>query len=201
MKSALRRSLLVISLSMALAATAQTVGQPAPPLQARDTRGQTVNLADFKGKTVVLEWVNPGCPFVKKHYGSGNMQGTQKVAVAEGVVWLSISSTHPGSHDYKPAADLAAWAQQQGAHPSAVLMDDDGTVGRAWGAKTTPHLYIVNGAGTLVYAGAIDSKPSPNPADVAGATNYVKQALVEMKKGQPLSQPSSKPYGCSIKYG
>ena len=196
----LRRSLIAAAALCAGVATAQTVGQPAPALTAVDTAGKTVNLADFKGKTVVVEWVNPGCPFVKKHYSAGNMQGTQKAAAADGVVWLTVSSTNPNSSDYKKPAELAAWAKAQGAAPTAVLMDDDGKVGKAWGARTTPHLYIVNGAGTLVYAGAIDSKPSANPADIPGATNYVTQALGELKAGQPLSKPTSTPYGCSVKY-
>jgi peroxiredoxin len=195
-----RRSLIAASLLCAAAAGAQTVGQPAPALMAMDTTGKAVNLADFKGKTVVVEWVNPGCPFVVKHYGAGNMQATQKAATGDGVVWLTVSSTNPESKDYKKPADMAAWKKQQNSAATATLMDDDGKVGKAWGARTTPHLYIVNGAGTLVYAGAIDSKPSTNPADIPGATNFVTQALGELKAGKPVSQATTKPYGCSVKY-
>ncbi len=198
----LKRSFLIVTLFGAVAgaqANAQ-LGQPAPALQVKDAQGKPVSLADFKGKTVVLEWVNPGCPFVKKHYGAQNMQGTQKAARAQGAVWLTISSTAPSHGDYKPPAELSAWLQGQGATPSALLMDDDGTAGKAWGAKTTPHLYIVNPAGLLVYAGAIDSIPSANPADIPKATNYVNQALGELKAGQPISKPATTPYGCSVKY-
>jgi peroxiredoxin len=176
-----------------------TVGQPAPALQAMDANGKAVNLADFKGKTVVLEWVNPGCPFVVKHYGSGNMQATQKAAADQGVVWLTVSSTAANHKDYKKPAELAAWMGQHKAG-STLLMDDAGTVGKAWGAKVTPHMFIVNPAGQVVYNGAIDSKPSANPADIPGATNYVAQALGELKAGQAVSKASSTPYGCSIKY-
>ncbi len=179
---------------------AATVGQPAPNFTATDTSGKLVSLADFKGKHVVLEWVNPGCPFVVKHYSSGNMQGTQKEATAKDVVWLAISSTAPEASDYKKPADLASWMQAQKASATATLMDDDGKVGKAYGARTTPHMYVVNPAGTLVYAGAIDSKASSNVADIAGATNYVKQALAESLAGKPVSAASSRPYGCSVKY-
>ena len=183
-----------------MAWAAATVGQPAPNFTATDTSGKTVSLADFKGKHVVLEWVNPGCPFVVKHYSSGNMQGTQKDATAKGVVWLAISSTAPDASDYKKPTDLAAWMQAQKAAATATLMDDDGKLGKAYGARTTPHMYVVNPAGTLVYAGAIDSKASSNAADIAGASNYVKQALSESLAGKPVSTASSRPYGCSVKY-
>ena len=177
-----------------------TVGQPAPAFTAVDAHGKAVSLADFKGKHVVLEWVNPGCPFVQKHYGSANMQGTQKEATARGVVWLAVSSTAPDASDYKKPAALAAWMQSQKAAATATLMDDDGKVGRAYGARTTPHMYIVDPAGTLVYAGGIDNKPSSNPADIASSTNYVKVALGETLAGKPVTQASTRPYGCSVKY-
>ncbi len=198
---------LVLATTFALAASASslafaaaTVGQPAPNFTATDTSGKAVTLADFKGKHVVLEWVNPGCPFVVKHYSSGNMQGTQKDAVAKDVVWLAISSTAPEASDYKKPGDLAGWMQSQKAAATATLMDDDGKVGKAYGARTTPHMYVVNPAGTLVYAGAIDSKASSNPADIPGATNYVKQAVTESLAGKPVTTASSRPYGCSVKY-
>ncbi len=197
----LRRTLLAaVALCAAGTLHAQAViGQAAPALQAVDASGKAVNLADFKGKTVVLEWVNPGCPFVKKHYGSGNMQATQKAAAGQGVVWLTVSSTAPSHQDYKKPAELAAWMAEQKA-ASTLVMDDSGAVGKAWGAKTTPHLFIVNPAGQVVYNGAIDSKPSANPADIPGATNYVTAALGELKAGQPIAKASTQPYGCSIKY-
>ena len=177
-----------------------TVGQPAPAFTATDTSGKTVSLADFKGKHVVLEWVNPGCPFVVKHYSSANMQGTQKEATAKGVVWLAVSSTAPDASDYRKPADLAKWMQGQKAAATATLMDDDGKVGKAYGARTTPHMYIVDPAGTLVYAGGIDNKPSSNAADIPTSTNYVKAALAETLAGKPVSQASTRPYGCSVKY-
>ncbi len=197
----LRRTLLAaVALCAAGTLHAQAViGQAAPALQAVDASGKAVNLADFKGKTVVLEWVNPGCPFVKKHYGSGNMQATQKAAAGQGVVWLTVSSTAPSHQDYKKPAELAAWMAEQKA-ASTLVMDDSGAVGKAWGAKTTPHLFIVNPAGQVVYNGAIDSKPSANPADIPGATNHVNAALGELKAGQPVAKASTQPYGCSIKY-
>ncbi|RVT83834.1 redoxin domain-containing protein [Inhella crocodyli] len=197
----LRRTLLAAAaLCAAGAVHAQAViGQAAPALQAVDVSGKAVNLADYKGKTVVLEWVNPGCPFVKKHYGSGNMQATQKAAAGQGVVWLTVSSTAPSHKDYQKPAELAAWMAEQKA-ASTLVMDDSGAVGKAWGAKTTPHLFIVNPAGQVVYNGAIDSKPSANPADIPGATNYVTAALGELKAGQPIAKASTQPYGCSIKY-
>ena len=155
MKQLLVATLLACAASAALAAA--TVGQPAPTFTATDTSGKTVSLADFKGKHVVLEWVNPGCPYVVKHYSSANMQGTQKDATAKGVVWLSINSTATEHGDYRAPAAMAQWMQSQKAAATATLMDADGKVGRAYGARTTPHMYIVDPKGTLVYAGAIDS--------------------------------------------
>lgn len=177
------------------------VGQPAPNFTATDTSGKTVSLADFKGRHVVLEWVNPGCPYVVKHYGSQNMQGTQKEATAKGVVWLAVNSTAPDHYDYRAPAAMGQWMAGQKAAASATLMDPDGKVGRAYGARTTPHMYIVDPQGKLVYAGAIDNKPTANPADVATATNHVKVALNEALAGKPVSQATTRPYGCSVKYG
>ncbi len=182
------------------AGAAATVGQPAPAFTATDTAGKTHSLADFKGRHVVLEWVNPGCPYVRKHYGSANMQGTQKQATTQGVVWLAVNSTAADHADYQPPAALAQWMQSQGAAATATLMDADGRIGRAYGARTTPHLYIVDPAGRLVYAGAIDNKATADPADVARATNHVKAALAESLAGRPVSQPTTRPYGCSVKY-
>ncbi|MCY7314405.1 MAG: thioredoxin family protein [Rubrivivax sp.] len=177
------------------------VGQPAPAFSATDTSGKTVSLADFKGKHVVLEWANPGCPYVVKHYGSGNMQGTQKDATAQGVIWLTVNSTAPEQSDYKAPAAMAQWMQAQKAAATATLIDADGKVGKAYGARTTPHLYIVDPKGTLIYAGGIDNKPSSNAADIATATNHVKVALTETLAGKPVSQATTRPYGCSVKYG
>jgi peroxiredoxin len=185
-----------------LAAWAQTagVGQSAPDFELTDTQGKRVRLADFKGRHVVLEWTNPGCPFVVKHYGSQNMQSLQKEAAAKGVVWLSISSTAPGHADYLAPGALAAQYRQWGAAPSAMLMDDAGQVGRAYGARTTPHMYLIDTKGVLVYAGGIDDKRSANPDDVKTARNFVRAALAEALAGKPVSTPATAPYGCSVKY-
>ena len=182
----------------AMAAPA-VVGQSAPGFTLTDTAGKPVRLADFKGKTVVLEWNNPGCPFVRKHY-QGNMQSLQKEAAAQGVVWLAINSTETASGDYLSPAQLARWMQDKQAAPTATLMDEDGVVGKAYGARVTPHMYIVNAQGVLVYAGGIDSIPSSRVDDIPKATPYIRQALGEIKGGKPLSVSTSQAYGCSVKY-
>ncbi|NRF65622.1 thioredoxin family protein [Aquincola sp. S2] len=190
-----------LGLAGSSAAMAQAaVNQPAPAFSVQDATGKTVKLADFKGKYVVLEWVNPGCPFVQKHYNSANMPATQKDALAKGAVWLAVSSTAKEAGDYRPPADLAGWLTSKSAATTATLMDDDGKIGRSYGARTTPHMYVIDPQGKLVYAGAIDSKPTANPADIKSATNYVRQALDEVFAGKPVSQPTTQAYGCSIKY-
>ena len=182
----------------AMAAPA-VVGQSAPGFTLTDTAGKPVRLADFKGKTVVLEWNNPGCPFVRKHY-QGNMQALQKEAAAQGVVWLAINSTETASGDYLSPAQLTRWMQDKQAAPTATLMDEDGVVGKAYGARVTPHMYIVNAQGVLVYAGGIDSIPSSRVDDIPKANPYIRQALGEIKAGKPLSVSTSQAYGCSVKY-
>jgi len=182
------------------AVAAPAVGQMAPDFVAVDTAGKQHRLSDFAGKFVVLEWTNPGCPFVRKHYGSGNMPATQKAATEKGVVWLSVNSTERASGDYLKPAALDAWMKEQSGAPTAVLMDEDGVIGRAYAARTTPHLYIIDPKGVLVYAGGIDSIASSRVEDIKGATNYVNQALGEAFGGQPVSAASTRPYGCSIKY-
>lgn len=194
---------LVLGTAMLLgtaAHAAAVVGQPAPAFKAVDTAGKAHTLADYKGKVVVLEWVNPGCPFVRKHYDAANMQGTQRDAAGKGVVWLAVNSTATGSGDYKPPAELAAWMAQHKAAATATLMDADGTIGKAYGAKTTPQLYVIDAAGKLAYAGAIDSKPTANAADIAGATNHVKAALGDLAAGKAVATAVTQPYGCSVKY-
>ncbi|WP_300716811.1 thioredoxin family protein [Hydrogenophaga sp.] len=187
--------------SLLLPATAQaaTVGQPAPDFTLMDTAGQPVKLSQFKGKPVVLEWNNPGCPFVKKHY-QGNMQTLQKEVVAQGGVWLAINSTRDDSGDYMSPAQLGRWMTEQKASPTATLMDEDGKVGQSFAARVTPHMYIVNAQGVLVYAGGIDSIASARVDDIPKATNYVRQAMAEIKAGKPVSVANSRAYGCSIKY-
>jgi len=186
------------SLSFAQSASA-AIGQPAPDFTAVDTAGKSHKLSDFKGKTVVLEWTNPNCPFVRKHY-SGNMQSLQKEAVSKGVVWLAINSTETASVDYLPPAKLVAWNTEKQAVPTALLMDESGKIGTLYGAKTTPHMYLINPQGQLVYAGAIDSVPTARVDDIKTATNYVRQALTESWGGKPVSVATSRAYGCSIKY-
>ena len=201
----LRRSLLTTAAVAALSAAtrsyaAPAVGQPAPDFTLTDTLGKTVHLSDYRGKLVVLEWVNPGCPYVRKHYSSANMQGTQKETTAQGVVWLSINSTEKASYDYLAPPQLARWMVDQKAAPTLTLMDEEGKVGQAYGARTTPHMYIISPQGTLVYAGGIDSIASSRPEDVKSAVNYVKQGVSQALAGQPLSNATTRPYGCSIKY-
>ena len=195
---------LLAAASLALAATtalaSATVGQPAPAFTAVDTAGKSVSLADFKGRHVVLEWVNPGCPFVQKHYDAGNMQATQKDATGRGAVWLAVNSTAVTASDYRKPADMAAWMRQHNAAATATLMDADGKVGRAYGARTTPHMYLIDPQGRLIYAGAIDSKPTANPADIATAVNHVDVALAEALAGRPVSVPVTRAYGCTVKY-
>ena len=184
----------------ARAYSAAAVGQKAPDFTAKDTAGKTVSLADFKGKTVVLEWVNPGCPYVRKHYSVANMQSTQKDAAGKGVVWLAINSTEPGHPDYLAPAALQAWMGEQKAAATHTVMDEIGKIGQAYDARTTPHMYIVNPQGLLIYAGGIDSIASARPDDIKTATNYVKVGLVETLSGKPISNASTRPYGCSVKY-
>lgn len=175
-------------------------GQPAPAFSMTDVTGKPVHLADFRGRYVVLEWNNPSCPFVQKHYSSGNMQALQKRFTGDGVVWLTINSTAGSHSEYLKPEQQSAWLKQQGAAPSTALLDADGTVGRAYGAKTTPHIFVIDPAGKLQYAGAIDDKRSANPADVKTANNYVVQAVGELRGGKVVSVPSTPPYGCSVKY-
>lgn len=179
---------------------AAVVGEAAPDFTLTDADGKEVSLADFRGKTVVLEWHNPGCPFVKKHYGSGNMQKTQAAAVKDGVVWLSINSGAPGKQGHMDGAEAREVLAENGAKPTAYLLDPSGVVGRTYDARTTPHMYIIDEDGTLVYAGGIDDKPTANPADIKGARNHVLAALAEMKDGKPVSVATSRPYGCAVKY-
>jgi len=183
-------------------ALAQAVpGKPAPAFTLADLDGRKVALAEMRGKYVILEWTNPSCPFVRKHYGSGNMQSLQRRFAAEGVVWLTINSTARSHPEYLKPAELKSWLQQQEAAPTNAALDADGTVGRAYGAKTTPHMYVIDPNGAVVYAGAIDDKRSADPADVRAASNFVVQAMNELRAGKPVSSPATPPYGCSIKYG
>lgn len=192
---------LIVLAALAVPASANlTAGNPARDFKLRDTAGNVVQLAQYKGKTVVIEWNNPGCPFVQKHYNSGNMQGTQAAAKAQGAVWLTINSGAPGKQGHMTGTQAAAFVKDQKAQPTQYLLDPQGVVGKAYGAKTTPQIFIVNPAGTIVYQGAIDDKPTAKTEDIAGARNHVKAALAEMKAGKPVSVAETKPYGCSVKY-
>ena len=175
------------------------VGKPAPAFTVTDANGKTHSLADFAGKTVVLEWHNPECPFVKKHY-SGNMQGQQKDATAQDVVWLTINSGKAGKQGHMDGAAANAYIAKSNASPTAYLLDTDSATGVAYGAKTTPHMYVIDAKGTLQYMGAIDSVPSADVGDIGDATQYVTQALAEIKAGKPVSVATTQPYGCSVKY-
>ena len=197
---ALYAALGATALLVAPAIAAVQVGRPAPDFKLNDASGKVVSLSSFRGKTVVLEWNNPECPFVKKHYESGNMQRTQAAAKQAGAVWLSINSSAPGKQGHMNGAQAQAKVAQAKAQPTAYLLDPKGVVGKGYDAKTTPHMYIIDPAGRLVYAGGIDDKPTPNKADVDGARNHVLAALTELKAGKAVSVASSRPYGCSVKY-
>jgi hypothetical protein len=195
-------SLLVFPLALAFSAHAAVdSGKAAPDFELKDLKGQVHHLSDYKGKTVVLEWVNPQCPFVKHHYEAAKTIPTlQAEAKAAGIVWLSINSGHPGAEgDLDPAA-VAAWQAKTGATPTAYFRDSDGKVGKLYGAKTTPHIFIINAEGNLVYQGAIDDKRGFSVADTLAATNHVRATLAALKAGQPVSPASTPPYGCGVKY-
>ena len=179
---------------------AQKNGAIAQDFKLTDMNGKTVQLSKFRGKNVVLEWHNPGCPFVKKHYNSGNMQATQAAARKQGAVWLTINSGAKGKQGHMTGAEAKALLAKQKSNPNHYLLDMKGVVGKAYAAKTTPHMYIINKSGKLVYQGGIDNKPTANQADIKGARNHVKAALNELNAGKKVSVASSRPYGCSVKY-
>jgi hypothetical protein len=190
----------VIAAIAAPAMAAPVVGQPAPAFTAVDADGHARSLSEFRGKTVVLEWTNNGCPYVQKHYNSGHMQGLQKEATREGVVWLTLISSSEGTQGYvtPPQADELTTSRK--AAPTAVLLDSKGVAGKLYGATNTPHMYVVDKAGMLVYAGAIDDRPTSRRADVPGANNYVRAALDAVAAGQPVKTPITRAYGCTVKY-
>ena len=196
-----RIALAALALAWTVSASAQAVvGSAAPAFALPDTQGATRSLSDFAGKIVVLEWTNPDCPFVKKHYGAKNMPALQTKYTAQGVVWLSVCSSAPGKQGHYAAADWAPILAAQGSAATALLLDPDGKTGLAYAAKTTPHLFVIDAAGTLVYDGAIDDKPSTDPADIPGARNYLGEAPDALIAGQPVPVAKTTPYGCSVKY-
>ena len=176
------------------------VGAPAPTFTATDSRGQTQALAQYKGKYVVLEWHNQGCPYTRKYYNSGNMQNLQKEWTAKGVVWFTVISSAPGKEGYVTPAQENAYLAKMNAAPTAVLLDPEGKVGHLYNAKTTPQMFVINPEGNLVYAGAIDDKPTPDPNDIRGADNYVSDALTAAMAGKPIAASYTRSYGCSVKY-
>ncbi len=191
---------LAVAAVAAPAFAAPTIGQPAPAFTAVDADGKARSLSEFKGRTVVLEWTNNGCPYVKRHYSAGTMQDTQRKAKAEGAVWLTIASSPPGQQGHVTAADAKAWGGRAKAGWDAILLDPKGQVARAYQAKTTPHMFVVDPKGRVAYMGAIDDKPTANAADAKGAKNYVLAAVADVKAGRAVAQPVTKPYGCAVKY-
>lgn len=185
---------------VAPAVAGPVIDKPAPAFTGTDSNGKKVSLQDFRGKTVVLEWTNHDCPFVRKHYGSGNMQALQQEAASDDVVWLSVVSSAPGRQGHVSAARANELTAARKAAPSAVLLDPDGTIGRAYEATATPHMFVIDTKGTLVYKGAIDDKPSANPADIEIATNYVRDALAATLAGKMPKPGATRAYGCSVKY-
>jgi peroxiredoxin len=199
----LRKSGLTFCAAVVLVATALAVkvGDPAPGFTAVDSNGKQQKLSDYKGKYVVLEWHNQGCPYTKKHYDSGNMQRLQKEWTGKGVIWLTVISSAPGKQGFVTHEQENEYVKKMNAVPTAVLMDPAGTLGRLYDAKTTPQMFIIDPKGTLVYQGAIDDKPTSDAADIPRSKNYVNVALTEIMAGKPVSEPATRPYGCSVKYG
>ena len=199
----LRRTLLAAAAALLAAGPAfalPQLGQPAPAFRAMDAQGHRRSLADFAGKTVVLEWTNSGCPYVGKHYGSGTMQALQKKATGEGVVWLTVSSSAPGMQGFFTPATARAWAAKEHWAGTALLLDSPGKIGRAYGAKNTPHMFVIDKTGKVAYMGGIDDRPYSDPESLKGAKPYVALALADLKAGRPVATPVSQPYGCSVKY-
>jgi peroxiredoxin len=198
----LRYTMLRVSVVLGLitAAMAVRIGEPAPDFTAVDSHGKSQRLSDYKGKYVVLEWHNQGCPYTRKHYESGNMQRLQKEWTAKAAVWFTVISSAPGKQGYVTPTQENDYVQKINAAPTAVLMDSGGTLGHLYDAKTTPHMFIIAPNGTLIYDGAIDDHPTSDQADIARSKDYVTAALAEALAGKPVSDAATKPYGCSVKY-
>jgi hypothetical protein len=197
------RMMVAAALMMGAAGVAdaqQANGRAAGNFSLTDADGKPAKLSDYRGRMVVLEWNNPGCPFVKKHYDSGNMQRTQAAARAAGAAWLTINSGAPGKQGHMSGPEAKAFVAAQKAQPTRYLLDPAGRVGKGYAAKTTPHMYVIDGKGVLRYQGAIDDKPTASQADIAGARNHVTAALTELKAGKAVSVADTRPYGCTVKY-
>ncbi|HKE32257.1 MAG TPA: thioredoxin family protein [Candidatus Angelobacter sp.] len=190
----------LFSFLLVATALAARIGEPAPDFTATDSNGKTQRLSDYKGKYVVLEWHNQGCPYTRKHYESGNMQRLQKEWTGKGVVWFTVISSAPGTQGYVTASAGNDYVKKVNATPTAVLLDPDGTVGHLYAAKTTPHMYIIDPKGVLIYNGAIDDHPTADQSDIPVSKNYVSLALGEAMSGKPISDAATRPYGCSVKY-
>ena len=191
---------LVAVLVFVVSAMAVKIGDPAPNFSAVDNHGKVQKLSEYKGKYVVLEWHNQGCPYTRKHYESGNMQRLQKKWTDKGVIWFSVISSAPGTQGFVTPTQENDYLQKMHASPTAVLMDITGTLGRLYDAKTTPEMFVISPDGTLIYEGAIDDRPTTNQKDIAGAKNYVDAALSEAMANQPIADAATRPYGCSVKY-
>jgi peroxiredoxin len=189
-----------LAVAMSGPAPAATTGAAAPQFTGTDANGRTVRLADYAGKIVVLEWTNHQCPYVVKHYRGNNMQALQKEAKAQGVVWLSIVSSAPGKEGHVSADQARELTTSRNAQPASVILDPTGTIGRAYSAKTSPHMFVIDAQQRIVYQGAIDDKPTAEPASLNGARNYVREALASVKAGKPVAEAETTPYGCSVKY-
>ena len=196
----IRTSIFTLLTLFVATSLAVSVGDQAPDFTGSDSHGQPHKLSDYRGKFVVLEWHNNGCPYTKKHYESGNMQRLQKEWTDKGVVWFTVISSSPGTQGYVTADQENDYMQKMHAVPTAALLDPKGEIGHLYGAKTTPHMFVINPQGKLIYNGAIDDKSTSDPADIASAKNYVSEALQEAQAGQPVATASTRPYGCSVKY-
>lgn len=183
-----------------IAQAAPVIGEPAPAFSGTDIDGNTVSLTQYKGKTVILEWFNQDCPYVRKHYDSGNMQDLQKTATDDGMIWLTIASSAPGKQGHTTAAEAKAIIEKEGSHETTRLLDPEGTIGRLYEARTTPHMFVINPDGILIYMGAIDDMPTTKPDSLNVARNYVTPALQAAKAGTMPKITTSQPYGCSVKY-
>lgn len=193
-------SAFVLVLVTAFSAQAVEVGKPAPDFKTKDISGAVQSISQYKDKIVVLEWTNPGCPFVRKHYDEGNMQGLQKYAAEKGVVWISINSSPEGKEGYMTTEEAKSSVEKEKAVPASYILDAEGTIGKLYNAKTTPHMYVISSDGTLVYEGAIDDKASADPADIKTSKNYVKEAIDALLGGKPIATSQTRAYGCSVKY-
>lgn len=200
----MRHGLVAAALAAALFSTSAQakpeIGKAAPEFEAVDASGKTWKLSELRGKTVVLEWTNDGCPYVQKHYKSGNMQALQKAASSDGVVWLTVASSAEGAQGYLDSEGAKTFKSSLKAEPSAILLDANGSVGKAYAAEVTPHMYVIDKNGALAFMGGIDNNPSADPATIKGAKNHVRAALDDLKAGKAVAEAITRPYGCSIKY-